>query len=172
MGCTNYCCLKNWHRTVNIHLEQNLKPRSIKRFLSRNVGNWIRLNQFLFGWLIELGLLSPIRHGDFPGANGFFWPSHGWFGRPLLSPGAVEPNASSATLACAKEEYYSGDKKNRFSSGTSTSGPRGTSAGITLLEGEDQKVQWLVLFGYSPASCFCVLFRRVWDILGLKGWVL
>ena len=91
LGCTNYCCLKNWHRTVNIHLEQNLKPCSLKRFLSRNVGNWIRLNQFLFGWLIELGLLSPIRHGDFPGANGFFWPSHGWFGRPLLSPGAVEP---------------------------------------------------------------------------------
>ena len=61
LGCTNYCCLKNWHRTVNIHPEQNLKPCSLKRFLSRNVGSWIRLNQFLFGWLIELGLLSPIR---------------------------------------------------------------------------------------------------------------
>lgn len=90
MGCTNYCFLKNWHRTVNIHLEQNLKPCSLKRFLSRNVGNWIGLNHFLFGWLIELGLLSPIGHGDFPGANGFFWPSHGCFGRhPGLRRGGI-----------------------------------------------------------------------------------
>ena len=38
----------------------------------------------------------------------------------------------SADWPCAKEEYYSGEKK-RFSSGASSPGPRGTIAGVTVL---------------------------------------